>query len=100
MPASQAPLRNLINDHSGVTAAIWMHQNRYAALPGENSAAAGRWPGTRNGTGDGVLSGDYDDAPPAVPSTMAVDVTIGETTSVWWHLRLAGLIPEPTLACP
>ncbi len=94
--ASQVRLRNLVTDHAAVTAAIRIYQDRYAALPGDDPRAAGRWANARNGTGDGIISGQYDDIPPADPATMTVDHTTGETLLFWWHLRLAGLIPGPT----
>ncbi|HSD41113.1 MAG TPA: hypothetical protein VLD36_04525 [Burkholderiales bacterium] len=94
--ASQARLRTLVTDHAGGAAAIRMYQDRYAALPGDDPRAAGRWANARNGTGDGIISGRYDDIPPADPATMSVDATTGETRLFWWHLRLAGLIPGAT----
>jgi type II secretory pathway pseudopilin PulG len=94
--ASQARLRSLTKDHAGLITAIHVYRYRYAALPGDDPNASTRWPNARNGTGDGVIGGWYDDAPPADPSTMAVDATTGETLLFWWHLRLAGLIQGPT----
>lgn len=93
---SQARLRSLVNDHARLSAAIHMYRDRYAALPGDDPRAAIRWSNARNGDGDAVISGWYDDVPPADPSTMTVDATTGETLLFWWHLRLAGLIPGPT----
>lgn len=94
--ASQARLHSLTRDHAALIVAIQVYRDRYAALPGDDPNAATRWPNARNGTGDGVIGGWYDDAPPADPSTMAVDATTGETLLFWWHLRLAGLIQGPT----
>lgn len=95
--ASQARLRTLTRDHANLVAAVHVYRDRYAALPGDDPNASIRWPSTRNGTGDGIVGGRYDDAPPADPSTMNVDATTGETLLFWWHLRLSGLIQGPTL---
>jgi prepilin-type N-terminal cleavage/methylation domain-containing protein len=80
---TQAKIKNLIADMSGVSAAMYGYQDRYRALPGDDKNAVARWTtGVTVGTdiGDGVISGAYLDASPA------------ETAEFWRHLRLAGFV--------
>jgi len=95
---SQARIKLVVNQFNGVHAAHIHYIDRYAALPGDDPRAAGRWPGrAKDGTGDGVLSGLYADPPPPGDplTTLTVDASGGETLNYWWHLRLADLVPSP-----
>src|SRR3954462_10162588 len=88
---TQAKIKNVIGDMSGVSAAMYGYQDRYKALPGDDRGAAGRWGvGTTDaGTGDGVIQGTYNLFPaPAVGSNSAAN----ESVFFWHHLRLAGFI--------
>ncbi len=81
---TNAKIKNLENDFSGVTAAIYSYQDRYRALPGDDSRAKDRFgtdePG--NGTlGNGNIEGDFDS-----------DVETDESRMLWAHLRSAGLV--------
>jgi prepilin-type N-terminal cleavage/methylation domain-containing protein len=78
---TQAKIKNVIADMSGVTAAMYGYQDRYKALPGDDKAGD-RWTGGVKGDGDGVVEGLY------VPATPASD----ETAQYWDHLRRAGFI--------
>lgn len=89
----QARIKDLSNELIGASQAYALYFDRYRAIPGDDPLAAARWAGTRNGTGDRVLSGRYNDPVPANPMTMPIDPTTGETLNFWWHLRRAGLIP-------
>src|SRR5574337_583394 len=40
---AQAKIRNVANDFNGLTAAIYSYQDRYRALPGDDSRATSRW---------------------------------------------------------
>ena len=40
---TQAKIKNVIADLSGVSAAMYGYQDRYKALPGDDKGAAGRW---------------------------------------------------------
>src|SRR5262245_43449492 len=60
---TQAKIKNVIADVSGVSAAMYGYQDRYRALPGDDKAAGGatgRW-GTAatSGNGDGVVNGKW-----------------------------------------
>ena len=78
---TQAKIKNVIADMSGVSAAMYGYQDRYRALPGDDKLA-NRWglavPAT---AGDGVIQGAY------VPAA-ATD----ETALFWDHLRRAGFV--------
>jgi prepilin-type N-terminal cleavage/methylation domain-containing protein len=75
---TQAKIKNVIADISGVSAAMYGYQDRYRALPGDDKLAA-RWTGATAGNGDGVVEGAY----------------IGgavESMNFWDHLRRAGFV--------
>jgi prepilin-type N-terminal cleavage/methylation domain-containing protein len=81
---TQAKIKNVIADMSGVSAAMYGYQDRYRALPGDDKNAASRWSITAadNGTvGDGVIQGLY------IPAGAT-----HETALFWDHLRRAGFV--------
>jgi type II secretory pathway pseudopilin PulG len=75
-----------------ITAAYLLYYDRYRAIPGDDPRASTRWPGAKDGNGDGRISGSYDAAPPEDAAALVVDSSEGENLNFWWHLRLAGLI--------
>jgi prepilin-type N-terminal cleavage/methylation domain-containing protein len=99
---TQARIKNVVNDFNGITAAYFAYQDRYRAVPGDDNQAATRWAdpnppgGTKNGTGNGVISGFYSDAAPATFAAFTVDNATGESLNFWWHLRLAGFVAGAT----
>lgn len=84
---TQAKIKNVIADMSGVSAAMYGYQDRYKALPGDDKNAGTRWSTTAAGTGDGVIQGVY---------TVAASGTVTDATKeagfFWHHLRLAGFV--------
>ena len=84
---TQAKIKNVIADMSGVSAAMYGYQDRYKALPGDDKNANSRWSSTASGTGDGVIQGVYTVA----ASGTATDATM-EAGFFWHHLRLAGFV--------
>jgi len=59
---TQAKIKNVIADMSGVSAAMYGYQDRYRALPGDDKNAT-RWGLTPPATsGDGVIEGAYSPA--------------------------------------
>jgi prepilin-type N-terminal cleavage/methylation domain-containing protein len=80
---TQAKIKNVIADMSGVSAAMYGYQDRYKALPGDDKNAT-RWTtGTVHaGNGDGLILGTY------LSTTVATD----ETANFWDHLRRAGFV--------
>ena len=96
---TQARIRDVVNDLSGVTAAYHFYFDRYKALPGDDLNAAARWSpfGAKSGGGDGRVAGKYMDAPPIDPTAggFTVDNTQNEALAFWWHLRIAGFVAGP-----
>jgi prepilin-type N-terminal cleavage/methylation domain-containing protein len=77
---TQAKIKNVIADISGVSAAMYGYQDRYRALPGDDKNSS-RWglapPGT---AGNGVIEGAY------------IGAAGVESMLFWDHLRRAGFI--------
>jgi prepilin-type N-terminal cleavage/methylation domain-containing protein len=86
---TQAKIKNVVADFSGVSAAYYGYQDRYRAIPGDDSGAAARWttatPAAVSGGGNGVVAGLWNNAG-------AVCTTATEACSWWHHLRLAGFV--------
>ena len=87
---TQAKIKNVIADFSGVSAAYHGYQDRYRAIPGDDPNAATRWASMTNpvpvpGDGNGIVAGTYNNGGAAC--TTAV-----ESCSWWDHLRKAGFV--------
>ena len=81
---TQAKIKNVIADMSGVSAAMYGYQDRYRALPGDDKGAATRWssPAATGGTvGNGVIEGAWN----------STTLTL-ESMLFWDHLRRAGFV--------
>src|SRR5689334_21860126 len=78
---TQAKIKNVIADMTGISAAMYGYQDRYRALPGDDKNAQARWGLTNNGNGDGIIQGKY-------LSTTATD----EMVMFWDELRRAGFV--------
>ena len=85
---TNAKIKRIENDFAGVSAAIYAYQDRYGVLPGDDPAAATRFPGTwrtaDNGDGNGNISGGWN-----------TTSNNNESRKIWKHLRGAGLIAGP-----
>jgi hypothetical protein len=95
---TQARIKLVVSQFTGIHSAHLYYIDRYAAVPGDDPRATTRWPArSKDGNGDGRLSGTYRDPPPAGDpmTTLTVSATAGETLNYWWHLRLAELIDTP-----
>ena len=76
---TQAKIKNVIADMSGVSAAMYGYQDRYKALPGDDKKSD-RWGLTVPATaGNGIIEGKWTE-------------TGKETLDFWDHLRRAGFI--------
>src|SRR5256885_9076414 len=87
---TQAKIKNVIADFSGVSAAYHGYQDRYRAIPGDDPNADTRWASMTNPVpvkrdGNGIVSGTYNNG--AATCTTAV-----EACSWWDHLRKAGFV--------
>ena len=87
---TQAKIKNVVADFSGVSAAFFGYQDRYRSIPGDDPNAGTRWtaaPAAIPGDGNGVVGGTYNNVCPAV--------AVGGTpeTCLWWDdLRRAGFV--------
>jgi prepilin-type N-terminal cleavage/methylation domain-containing protein len=87
---TQAKIKNVMADFSGISAAYHGYQDRYRAIPGDDPNAATRWttaPAAIAGGGDGVVGGTYNNACPAVSVAGTP-----ESCMFWDHLRRAGFV--------
>jgi prepilin-type N-terminal cleavage/methylation domain-containing protein len=85
---TQAKIKNVIADFSGISAAYYGYQDRYRAIPGDDANAATRWataPAATAGDGNGIVAGGYTNG--GAVCTAAV-----ESCSWWDHLRRAGFV--------
>ena len=93
---TQAKIKNVISDFSGISAAYHGYVDRYKKIPGDDPCAGttnsaisastcgtttGRWTGASHGDGNGVVAGTYNSA------------TSTDESRMWWdHLRRAGFV--------
>lgn len=80
---ASAKIRNIANDFTALGAAVYAYQERFKALPGDDSGASGRW-------GSAVPDGDRSGS---VGGEFCADAALRvESVQLWRHLRLAGLL--------
>jgi prepilin-type N-terminal cleavage/methylation domain-containing protein len=80
---TQAKIKNVVADFSGISAAYYGYQDRYRAIPGDDNNAGTRWSGATPGNGNGVVAGTYN----------ATCATATDESCQWWdHLRRAGFV--------
>jgi prepilin-type N-terminal cleavage/methylation domain-containing protein len=84
---NSAKVKNLSMDFKNIPVFIYGYQDKYKALPGDDSQAASHVTATVNGDGNGVINGNWNDAAGAA----------SEASYFWQHIRLAGLAPGPTV---
>jgi len=87
---TQAKIKNVMADFSGISAAYHGYQDRYRTLPGDDPGA-GRWTspaGVVAGNGNGVVHGTYNQSCAAPGTTSGTN----ETCFFWDHLRRAGFV--------
>src|SRR5258707_8766509 len=93
---TQAKIKNVIADFSGISAAYHGYVDRYKKIPGDDPCAGttnsavtvgncgtttGRWVGASHGDGNGQVGGKYNSITPA------------DESRLWWdHLRRAGFV--------
>ena len=94
----QSRIRFVANEFEQLKVAVLTYQDRYGALPGDDTRATSRWVGrSKDGTGDGRISGSYQAPPPGGNPvvTLTVDAVTGESLNFWWQIRLAELVIAP-----
>lgn len=88
---NSAKVKNFAADFRGIPMLIHGYQDKFKALPGDDSAAATHLTGATTATtpagtlGNGVINGMWDSA-----------TLTDESILFWQHVRLAGLAPGPT----
>ncbi|MGZ5081865.1 MAG: prepilin-type N-terminal cleavage/methylation domain-containing protein [Usitatibacter sp.] len=87
---NSAKVKNLANDFRVIPTYVYAYQDKFKALPGDDSAAVGTHLSNcaapcANGNGNGVINGMWN-------STTAAD----ETWQFWGHVRQANLAAGPT----
>lgn len=88
---NSAKVKNMAADFKNTQVYIYGYQDKYKAIPGDDSAAASRNTGAvtattpASGQGNGIIQGEWD-------SVTQTD----ESFLFWQHVRLAGLAPGPT----
>ena len=86
---NSAKVKNLANDFRVIPTYIYAYQDKFKALPGDDSAATSHMSGCvapcQNGLGNGVINGAWN-------SLTATD----ESWQFWAHVRLANLAAGPT----
>jgi len=86
---TQAKIKNVVADFSGISAAYYGYQDRYRAIPGDDKDAATRWSGATAGGGNGQIAGKYNSQ------------TDTDESRMWWdHLRRAGFVAGNGFAQP
>ena len=91
---TQAKIKNVVADFSGISAAYYGYQDRYRAIPGDDLNAATRWTtptAATAGNGNGVVEGTYN---------AACATAVVETCQWWDHLRRAGFVSGTGLTQP
>lgn len=90
---TNARIKNINNDYSGISAAIYSYQDRYSSLPGDDGTADAHVIGGVVSTSavgardNGLIDGNFEDA-----GTATAAVGNSEAALAWHHLRAAGLL--------
>jgi prepilin-type N-terminal cleavage/methylation domain-containing protein len=95
---TQSRIKFVANEFEHLKVAVLIYQDRYGAMPGDDARGSSRWVGrSKDGTGDGRISGSYQAPPPGgnPVATLTVDGANGESLNFWWQLRLAELVVAP-----
>jgi prepilin-type N-terminal cleavage/methylation domain-containing protein len=91
---TQAKIKNVMADFSGISAAYHGYQDRYRAIPGDDPNALTRWGAPADpGDGNGVVTGTYNNGGTACAATV-------EACSWWDHLRRAGFVSGSGVSPP
>ena len=83
---NSAKVKNLAGDFKNIPVLIYGYQDKFRALPGDDAAAAAHVAAGKNGDGNGVIDGKWND----------VAAADSEAFNFWQHIRLAGLTPGST----
>jgi prepilin-type N-terminal cleavage/methylation domain-containing protein len=91
---TQAKIKNVMADFSGISAAYHGYQDRYRLIPGDDNTAGARWtptdpatPKAIDGDGNGQILGTYN-----APCPAAIVAGSAESCKFWDHLRRSGFV--------
>ena len=87
---TQAKIKNVMADFSGISAAYHGYQDRYRAMPGDDPNAAARWTDGARGRSRAAATA-WSPAPTTTPARRSVAGT-PESCKFWDHLRRAGFV--------
>jgi len=87
---TNAKVKRLETDITGITAAIYSYEDRYRALPGDDKKAKTKWSLVANGDGNRKI------AKGATAHAFDSSTTDDESRLFWLHLRNAGLVAGTT----
>lgn len=82
---NSAKVKNMANDFKNVPVYIYSYQDKFKALPGDDSAAKDHVASILGGGSDGKIAGAWNSA-----------TITDESAKFWEHIRLAGLAPGST----
>jgi prepilin-type N-terminal cleavage/methylation domain-containing protein len=77
---NSAKVKTMASDFRNVQVYIYAYQDKFRALPGDDSKATGHVLATKNGNGDGKIDGIWNSV-----------TTTDESVNFWQHIRKAGL---------
>ena len=87
---NSAKVKNMATDFRNTPVYIYGYQDKFKALPGDDTAATAHLPASvppvTGGNGNGVIDGKWDSKTPA-----------DESIIFWQHVRLAGFAPGETV---
>src|SRR3979409_486361 len=87
---TQAKIKNVIADFSGISAAYHGYQDRYRAVPGDDPNAGSRWTNAPHAL---PCNGHRLVARPSNTACPAVSIITPPESCMWWdHLRRAGFV--------
>jgi prepilin-type N-terminal cleavage/methylation domain-containing protein len=92
---TQAKIKNIVADFSGVSAAYYGYQDRYRAIPGDDPNAGTRW-GATPGGGNGQVGGKYNSQTATKPARARSSRSMRSRAS-WAYKRAT---PAPQSARP
>jgi prepilin-type N-terminal cleavage/methylation domain-containing protein len=83
-------IRNTVNEYNNVASAIFVYQDRYRQIPGDDTTAATRWSLNNAVSPAGATAGNH-----VINGTWDTGTSAVETGMFWHHLRNDELVAGP-----
>jgi prepilin-type N-terminal cleavage/methylation domain-containing protein len=83
-------IRNTVNEYNNVASAVFVYQDRYRQIPGDDTAAATRWAAQNAVSPAGATAGNR-----VINGTWNTGTNAEETGIFWHHLRNDELVAGP-----